>query len=104
MFTFLCKCTLQFDRYPNHDIRPKDLLIMPSISTSALQNTQLQDFDSIKLNQSHATFKSDMITNSSGVSFGAVGGNSVINPNDYDINVHSIKNMLMTTRVPESCV
>ncbi|XP_055644329.1 neural cell adhesion molecule 1-like [Toxorhynchites rutilus septentrionalis] len=26
------------------------------------------------------------------------------NPNDYDINVHTIKNMLMTTRVPESCV
>lgn len=27
-----------------------------------------------------------------------------VNPNDYDINVHTIKNMLMTTRVPESCV
>lgn len=31
-------------------------------------------------------------------------GTQGVNPNDYDINVHTIKNMLMTTRVPESCV
>uniref|UniRef100_A0A182MGJ3 Uncharacterized protein n=1 Tax=Anopheles culicifacies TaxID=139723 RepID=A0A182MGJ3_9DIPT len=32
------------------------------------------------------------------------GTGTGVNPNDYDINVHTIKNMLMTTRVPESCV
>jgi hypothetical protein len=34
-----------------------------------------------------------------------ITGTSLQTHNDYDnINVHTIKNMLMTTRVPESCV
>lgn len=41
-----------------------------------------------------------------GGTMGGMGGGGAqgVNPNDYDINVHTIKNMLMTTRVPESCV
>jgi hypothetical protein len=40
-----------------------------------------------------------------GISTHHITNNSLQNHNDYDnINVHTIKNMLMTTRVPESCV
>lgn len=69
----------QNDRFSNHEIRPKDLLLkqIPS-GISGSQDLILESY----LNSR------EIVTN--GV--------------DLDINVHAIKNMLMATRVPESCV
>ncbi|XP_050087779.1 neural cell adhesion molecule 1-like [Anopheles aquasalis] len=157
-----------YDRYPNHDIRPSELLI-PSASTpgpgNQLHPAVNQSEDSIKLG-SYYTVSAATVGGGSTISgstplgasylspahpldsggldgsggpgplYGGGGPPLVtqsaphqlhhqhqhqsglllpngpepsgpgtgVNPNDYDINVHTIKNMLMTTRVPESCV
>ncbi|KFB42653.1 hypothetical protein ZHAS_00010461 [Anopheles sinensis] len=154
-----------YDRYPNHDIRPSELLIPSAGATNQLHPNVNQPGDSIKLGPYYTS--GGMLTGPgsggmpvsasqtgtplgggsylSGVAHpldgggldGGIGGNALmysstgssggggggggvghhqstllpnggtgtgVNPNDYDINVHTIKNMLMTTRVPESCV
>uniref|UniRef100_A0A182SAV7 Uncharacterized protein n=1 Tax=Anopheles maculatus TaxID=74869 RepID=A0A182SAV7_9DIPT len=162
-----------YDRYPNHDIRPSELLIPSAAGTLGPTTNQLhpnvnQPGDSIKLGPYYTS--GGLLTgagatagvpgtmgSTTGTPLGAsylspagshpldsggldgVGGGSLmysgagggtggvtgqtlvgshhqssllpngsagtgVNPNDYDINVHTIKNMLMTTRVPESCV
>ncbi|XP_035910721.1 neural cell adhesion molecule 1-like isoform X3 [Anopheles stephensi] len=164
-----------YDRYPNHDIRPSELLIPSAAGTLGPTTNQLhpnvnQAGDSIKLGP---YYTSGGLLTGAGATAGVpgamgstagtplgpsylspagshpldsggldgVGGGSLmyggptgaggagvtgqtlvggshhqssllpngsagtgVNPNDYDINVHTIKNMLMTTRVPESCV
>ncbi|XP_058447205.1 CD166 antigen-like [Malaya genurostris] len=139
-----------YDRYPNHDIRPTELLIPPvgrthhigSVGTG-LGGTAIS---TPVVNQLHpninqcgdpsAGLKLGAYYTSGTGAVAALGppvatgptialygtghhqsggllpnggpdsgtGAQGINPNDYDINVHTIKNMLMTTRVPESCV
>ncbi|XP_058060539.1 protein turtle homolog A-like [Anopheles bellator] len=151
-----------YDRYPNHDIRPSELLI-PSAGATLASANQLhpnvnQSDDSIKLGSYYtvsgtggsaamAVPPQTVPLGASymgpthpldgggldGVLYSGTGGappcagtaapslagggghhqssllpnggtGTGVNPNDYDINVHTIKNMLMTTRVPESCV
>uniref|UniRef100_A0A182NBH0 Uncharacterized protein n=1 Tax=Anopheles dirus TaxID=7168 RepID=A0A182NBH0_9DIPT len=154
-----------YDRYPNHDIRPSELLIPSAAGTLGPTTNQLhpnvnQPGDSIKLGPYYTpggmlagSGTAGAIGSTTGTPLGGsylspagshpldsggldgVGGGSLmyssggggagqtlvgghhqssllpnggtgtgVNPNDYDINVHTIKNMLMTTRVPESCV
>ncbi|XP_065084248.1 protein turtle homolog A-like [Ochlerotatus camptorhynchus] len=138
-----------YDRYPNHDIRPTELLI-PSTGMGHLGGITSMHGGSATstpvVNQLHPNINQPTdpsvslklgayytaapavggIAPASGGSTIALYGNSHhhqssgllpnggpgaapvatqgVNPNDYDINVHTIKNMLMTTRVPESCV
>nr|XP_040234888.2 neural cell adhesion molecule 1-like isoform X2 [Anopheles coluzzii] len=162
-----------YDRYPNHDIRPSELLLpsaagtlgptaTATVTTNQLHPNVNQPGDSIKLGPYYTP--SGLLTgggggptapgttgttlagaylspagshplDSGGLDGVGVGGplmyssagsgqtlvgnhhqssllpngtagstGTGVNPNDYDINVHTIKNMLMTTRVPESCV
>uniref|UniRef100_A0A182JLK5 Uncharacterized protein n=1 Tax=Anopheles atroparvus TaxID=41427 RepID=A0A182JLK5_ANOAO len=149
-----------YDRYPNHDIRPSELLIPSAGATNQLHPNVNQPGDSIKLGPYYtsggmlpgAGSGGAPVTGSTTVTplapggpylsggshpldgggLDGIGGNALmysstgsgggggghhqstllpngapgtgVNPNDYDINVHTIKNMLMTTRVPESCV
>lgn len=73
------------DRYQNqsHENRPKDLQIIKSSPTNG----------GIALQQ-------DLILGTYFNNTREITTNSI----DLDINVHAIKNMLMTTRVPESSV
>ncbi|KXJ77122.1 hypothetical protein RP20_CCG008304 [Aedes albopictus] len=144
-----------YDPYPNHDIRPTELLIPPSgmghlggitamhggsatstpvvnqlhqninqptdptatlklgaYYSSAAPGTAPNGGPTIALYGSshhHHHPSSGLMPNggapgTAGLIATAAGGPQGVNPNDYDINVHTIKNMLMTTRVPESCV
>ncbi|XP_055539389.1 nephrin-like [Wyeomyia smithii] len=151
-----------YDRYPNHDIRPTELLIPPtgrshliggvgvslgSSTTSTPVVNQLHPNinqcgdPSANLKLHGAFYTSTGPPTAPGSTIALYGGgtagisigsghhqsNSLLpnggletalgstaatgstgtqegNLNDYDINVHTIKNMLMTTRVPESCV
>lgn len=76
-FVLIC---LQYDKYSNHEHRPKNLLLK-SLTSNVPPSTQ-----------------QDLIL---GTYFPDVKELPGI---DLDINVHAIKNMLMANRVPESCV
>lgn len=74
---------LQFDKYSNHENRPKNLLLK-SVTTNVPNQQQQQQQDLIL-----GTYFPD---------------SKELTGIDLDINVHAIKNLLMATRVPESCV
>ncbi|XP_055708974.1 nephrin-like [Phlebotomus papatasi] len=69
------------EKFPKHDNRPKDLLLKP------LSSTDFQLIAPTNSNYLQHQHQHDIVPNG-----------------DLDINVHAIKSMLMTTRVPESCV
>lgn len=131
LFVLPSLCLPQYDSYPNHDIRPKNLLIIPPraqisnshhmVVSSSQQSTpstttttktdndeNTYPIDGGSLNHKAMTNNIKAITTTSlpnGISSHHITNNGLQNHNDYDnINVHTIKNMLMTTRVPESCV
>ncbi len=82
---------LQFDKYSNHENRPKNLLLK-SVTTNVPNQQQQQP------QQQQQQQQQDLIL---GTYF---PDSKELTGIDLDINVHAIKNLLMATRVPESCV
>ncbi|XP_037038777.1 hemicentin-1 isoform X2 [Bradysia coprophila] len=78
-----------FDKYSNHENRPKNLLLK-SVTTNVPNQQQQQ--------QPQQQQQQDLIL---GTYF---PDSKELTGIDLDINVHAIKNLLMATRVPESCV
>lgn len=91
-----------YDKYPNHESRPKNLLLK-SVTTSSQQQLQQQQH---QLNQHHLQQQQQQQPHQpQDLILGTYFPDSKeLTGIDLDINVHAIKNMLMATRVPESCV
>lgn len=121
----------QLDKFVNHEGRPKDLLLKPlsgtlptSLSSSLASSHQLQQMQTSSTgkgaffhntyhhHQNHHHPASNRVPGLGGIVAGdhhlatSPASTTVVQNGgvDLDINVNAIKNMLMTTRVPESCV
>lgn len=105
----------QFDiKYSGHENRPKNLLLKSVTPNAPSQH----DLIELKKNQAfmELKFEANQMPMATAVSMGPGPISTTIATTtnttdtrsttsiDLDINVNAIKNMLLTTRVPESCV
>lgn len=85
-------------KYPTHGVRPKDLHLKTATGSATASSVPAQNL----LHSAYYgnTSNCEIEQQSSQSQHHQQAATTV----DLDINVHIIKNMLMTNRVPESCV
>lgn len=96
----------QYDmKYSSHDSRPKNLVLKSVTTNVPSQELLLGSHYSSCSNTITTTAATTSIPATMAITSATTKPDQITTTAiDLDINVHAIKNMLMATRVPESCV
>lgn len=111
IYTLFCRCHIQYDiKYSGHENRPKNLLLNSVTTNVASQDLILGSYFTNSSNScsnamtTAVAVKPNVISTTIATTASPNIPANVSMDLDQSINVTAIKNMLMATRVPESCV